>query len=105
MNRLRDEVRRLGRQPEHIELDEQLGDAGSSPFDAILGREQRERYERALAQLKPDDREAIVARLELGCEYEEVAESLAKPSVAAARMAVVRAVDRLIRLMAQDSAA
>ena len=35
-----------------------------------------ERYERALEQLKPEDREAIIARVEMGYSYEELAEAL-----------------------------
>ena len=104
MNRLRDEIRRLGRRPESVELHDELRDEGPSPFDSALSRDERDRYERALSRLKPDDREAVIARLELGCEYEEVAQALGKASVNAARMAVVRAIDRLIRLMAEDAA-
>ena len=54
-----------------------------------------ERYEAALASLSDDDREAIVARVELGGTYEEVAIALGKPSADAARMAVGRALLKL----------
>jgi RNA polymerase sigma-70 factor (ECF subfamily) len=105
VNRIRDEIRRLGRTPDMNELDGEEPDPGPTPWDAALSREQRDRYEAALGQLRPDDREAVIARLELGCSYEEVAQALGKPSVNAGRMTVLRAIDRLIRLMsAADSA-
>ena len=53
------------------------------------------RYEAALARLRPDDREAIVARLELRYRYEDLAVALGKPSANAARVAVSRAIRRL----------
>jgi RNA polymerase sigma-70 factor (ECF subfamily) len=58
-----------------------------------------ERYEAALASLSDDDREAIVARVELGGTYEEVAAALGKPTADAARMAVGRALLRLAEAM------
>ena len=67
----------------------------SSPLQLAIRQEQRERYEAALSRLKDSDRELIVARLELGMTYEEMAEALGKPSWNAARMAVVRALIRL----------
>jgi DNA-directed RNA polymerase specialized sigma24 family protein len=45
------------------------------------------------------DRAAIVARIELQHSYAEVASALGKPTANAARVAVVRALDRLIREM------
>ena len=41
------------------------------------------------------DREAVIGRIELGYSYEELAVALDKPTAAAARMAVTRAVKRL----------
>ena len=49
----------------------------------------------ALQRLKPAEREAIVARVELQLTYEELAVALDKPSKDAARMAVARALLRL----------
>ena len=49
--------------------------------------------------LRPADREAIIARLELQQSYEEVALALGKPSADAARLAVTRAVKALITTM------
>ena len=95
VNRIRDEVRRTKRSPVAAELDENQTDGGDSPLDLAIGREAVERYEAALARLRPEDREAIVARVELDRSYEDVAEALGKPSVAAARMAVSRALLRL----------
>ena len=54
-----------------------------------------ERYERALSTLKSDERNAIIARVEMGYTYEEMAQELGKPSAEAARKAAQRALVRL----------
>jgi RNA polymerase sigma-70 factor (ECF subfamily) len=73
-----------------------------TPFEIAVGCETLARYERALEALKPEDREAIVARIELGLPYSDVAAALGKPSVAAAQMAVSRALVRLAEGMAHE---
>jgi RNA polymerase sigma-70 factor (ECF subfamily) len=102
-NRVRDEIRRVQRQPERAELESGHEDAGISPLEYTIGREQAERYERALARLRPEDREAVVARIEMRLSYEEIADSLGKPSKNAARMSVIRAIERLVVEMADDA--
>lgn len=104
LNRVRAEMRRAGRRPRHEELDPleiepRRLDAGLSPLDEVLGREQAEHYERALAQLTPDHQEAIVARLEGGCDYDELAVLLGRPTSGAARQVARRAVLKLAALM------
>ena len=59
----------------------------------------RERYLLALKRLRPADRNAIVARLDLGYTYEQLALVLQKPSAQSARLAVRRALLRLARQM------
>ena len=61
----------------------------TSPLEAALFRETSEKYEAGLAQLKPEEREAIVTGIEFGLSYAELAEALGKPSADAARMTVV----------------
>ena len=99
VNRIRDEVRRTKRSPIATELNENQSDGATSPLDAAIGREAVERYEAALARLRPEDREAIVARIEMDGSYQEVAQALGKPSADAARMAVSRALLRLAEEM------
>jgi DNA-directed RNA polymerase specialized sigma24 family protein len=53
------------------------------------------RYDSALQRLREPDRELVVARVELGLDYEEIAGLLDKPSIPAARVAVSRALVRL----------
>jgi DNA-directed RNA polymerase specialized sigma24 family protein len=53
------------------------------------------RYDSALQRLREPDRELVVARVELGLGYDEIAGLLDKPSVPAARVAVSRALVRL----------
>jgi RNA polymerase sigma-70 factor (ECF subfamily) len=101
MNRIRDEIRRAGRRPAAGELPSQHPDESPSPLEQTIGRQAVERYEAALARLKEEDRAAIVAKLELGGSYQELAESLGKPSADAARMAVSRALVRLAEEMAR----
>jgi RNA polymerase sigma factor (sigma-70 family) len=98
-NHIRDEIRRVNTRPAMTELPESQPDLSPSPLEEAIGREGVERYEAALKELRPADREAIVARLELQQSYEEVAIALGKPSADAARMAVTRAVKALIQVM------
>ena len=102
LNRIRDELRRTKRQPATSEIDPEMQDHGRSPLEEAIGREAIERYERALATLRKEDREAIVARIELGYTNEEIASLLGKPTANAARMAVERAIIRLAKEMRND---
>jgi len=101
MNRIRDECRRVSRRPAVDDLNEQLVDRSLSPLESAIGSEAYERYERALRELRPGDQEAIVARVELGHSYNEVAMMLAKSSPDAARVAVSRAIVRLAELLSR----
>jgi RNA polymerase sigma-70 factor (ECF subfamily) len=99
MNRIRDELRRKGRRPDAVTLDGLEANTDASPLEAAIGAEAVERYEQALARLTPDEREAIIARIELGCSYAEMAEALGKPTPDAARKAASRALVRLAEEM------
>jgi RNA polymerase sigma factor (sigma-70 family) len=99
VNRIRDEIRRVGRHPVAVGLADDPADTAASPLEQAIGREEVERYEAALQRLKPADREAIVARIELQQSYEEVAVALDKPTADAARVAVTRALARLVKAM------
>jgi RNA polymerase sigma-70 factor (ECF subfamily) len=95
LNRIREELRRKGRRPDAIDLDDIPFDSDESPLEQAIGREAVERYEQALARLKAEEREAIIARVEMGYTYEELAEALGKPTPDAARKAAQRALVRL----------
>jgi RNA polymerase sigma factor (sigma-70 family) len=104
LNRIRDELRRNGRQPPNTELDEVQLASRDSPLEEAIGREAVERYERALARLKPEEREAIIAKVEMGYSYVELAETLGKPTPDAARKAAQRALVRLAEEMKHEGA-
>jgi RNA polymerase sigma-70 factor (ECF subfamily) len=103
MNCIRDECRRVGRRPLRAELDAESPGHECSPLEAAISVQGIERYERALATLRDEDREAIVARLEMGYSYEEVAVMLNRPSPDAARVAVSRALLKLAEAMRDGS--
>jgi RNA polymerase sigma-70 factor (ECF subfamily) len=102
MNRIRNEVRNAGYRPERGELDLEMPGDGRSPLEAAIGAEGISRYEAALERLDADDRELVVARLELGLTYAELATTTGKPSADAARMAATRAIARLIEGLRDD---
>jgi RNA polymerase sigma factor (sigma-70 family) len=102
LNRLRDELRRKGRAPSMVDLDDVRLEAAGSPLEEAIGREAVERYEAALARLKPEERELIIARVEMDYTYEELAEALGKPTADAARKAAQRALVRLAEAMTRD---
>ena len=103
LNRVRDEVRRKGRQPvtaadlELLELE-----SAASPLEEAIGREGVERYEHALTRLKPAERDLVIAKVELGYSYAELADAFDKPSTEAARKAAQRALVRLAEGMRRE---
>jgi RNA polymerase sigma factor (sigma-70 family) len=104
LNRMRDELRRHGRLPPLSSLDSTAGaetliDGSESPLEQAIGQENLQRYEQALQRLRPEEREAVIARIEMGCSYPEIADALGKPSADAARKATARALVRLAEEM------
>jgi len=99
LNRVRNELRRKGRQPDATDLDHVEVESLDSPLELAIGREAVERYEQALQRLTSEEREAIIARVEMGYSYEELAEALDKPTPDAARKAARRALIRLAEEM------
>lgn len=99
MNRIRDHIRRVGRRPAPTELDTQQEDPGPSPLEQAVGQEAVDRYEAALARLSDTDRELIVASIELGYDYEQLAEATGRRSADAARKAARRALIKLAEEM------
>ncbi len=99
LNRIRDIIRAKRRRPERVELPDNLQADSPTPLEEAIGRQNLERYEAALTRLRPIDRESIILRLELQYRYEELAVALGKPNAIAARVAVRRAIERLIAEM------
>lgn len=104
MNRIRDEIRRRQRTPAQDPIDTALINTalpakGPSPLEAAIGSEALAKYDRALERLDSETREAVIARIEMGCSYQEIAELMDKPSADAARMTVSRALVKLAEEM------
>jgi len=99
INRIRNELRKLTSRGQSATIDSGMPDDGTSPLEAVIAQETLDQYDAALQRLEPKEREAVVARLELGLSYAEIAEMHDKPSANAARMAVVRALLRLAEEM------
>ena len=95
INRIRDEVRKIGRHPAPAELPEDLAADLTSPLEAVVEAEAYDRYRAALAQLTPRDREMIVARIEVQWSLAEIAQRFGMRTADAARMAVSRALRKL----------
>jgi RNA polymerase sigma-70 factor (ECF subfamily) len=98
-NRVADEHRRAVRQGPTATLDDNLPDGHQSPLDVTIDRDKVRAYRTALLALGPDDRLAIVMRLERGESYDVIAARLGKPTPNAARVAVARAMFKLARQM------
>ena len=99
LNRVRDELRRKARAPVRIDVEELQFEAPGSPIEDAIGREAFDRYQAALARLKPEEREAVIGRVEMEYSYADLAELLGKPTPEAARKAAQRALLRLAREM------
>jgi RNA polymerase sigma-70 factor, ECF subfamily len=99
INRIRDEVRRIGRHPTPAELPEDLASEMPSPLEEAVRAEAYDRYRAVLVQLSPRDREMVVARIEAQWNLAEIAQRFNMRTVDGARMAVTRALRRLMDRM------
>ena len=99
MNSIRDHIRTTGRRPIGEPLIDTEPALDESPLELAIGRENLERFDAALGVLEAADREAIIGRIELGYDYDELAVALDKPSPGAARIAVRRALLKLATKM------
>jgi len=95
VNRIRDEIRRVGRRPERVEMSTEPTSDATSPIEAAIRVQAYERYRSAVGELRPRDREMVVARVEMQWTSEQIAHRFRMPSVDAARVAVSRALKRL----------
>ncbi len=95
INRIRDEVRRIVRQPPPVELPEDHPADRTSPLEVAIKNEAYDHYREALSHLTVKERELVVGRVEVQWSLAEIAHRFGLPSVDAARMAVNRAVKRL----------
>lgn len=96
-NRLRDQARRGLARPPSLPLDPGVIDDTPSALDHVLDAQAQARYVRAFAALDVPDREALIARAEMGYSFEQVAQLTGHKTAGGARMAVTRAVERLRR--------
>jgi RNA polymerase sigma factor (sigma-70 family) len=99
MNRVRNEIARFRTRPRPEEITDDLVFRGLSPLEEAVGAQVFERYESSLNRLSDVEREGVIARLELGCSFQEIAALLEKPNADAARMTVSRALTKLASLM------
>jgi len=101
-NRLRDAMRRAIRHPPGQELSVEEPALDPSPLERAVGRQLLSRYDAALQRLRESDRELVIARVELGLDYQDIANLSGRPSAAAVRIAISRALVRLAAEMGHD---
>jgi RNA polymerase sigma-70 factor, ECF subfamily len=101
-NRIRDIARQYQRKGAPHALDSEIPGHDFSPLDLAIGQETFERYEAALNRLRPEDKDLIIARIEMGLPHIEIAAMFGKPSVAAVNMALSRALVKLAQEMAYE---
>jgi RNA polymerase sigma-70 factor, ECF subfamily len=95
VNKIRDEARRSNPQKRRDEMPEGLVNPAASPLEEAVGAELLDAYDRGLGKLTEGQREAVILRVEFGYTYPEIAEAIEAPSTDAARMLVVRGLERL----------
>jgi len=95
LNKVRDEIRRTRRRPGKEALAEDLPERTPSPLENAIGMQFLEAYETALARLPENQQEAVILKIEMGFSNPEIATAIGSPSPNAARMLVVRGLERL----------
>jgi RNA polymerase sigma-70 factor, ECF subfamily len=102
LNRIRDLARRQKRRGPSDPLDSAILAQDPSPLDEAIGSETLARYDAALERMRPEERELIIARIEMGLPYSEIMVMFERPSVAAVHMAVSRALVKLAEEMTHE---
>lgn len=101
-NRMIDELRKVQRRPALQEMDQTYDSETPSPLEEVVGGQALKRYEKALAALDESSRDAVIARIELGLSFADIARITDKNSADAARMQVSRALVKLARAMGDE---
>lgn len=99
LNAVRDGLRRAAVRPRQTTIDDQLPDPAPSALEETIGRDLVARFERALATLEPEAREAVILRVEFRFSHQQIADALGKASANTARMTVARALVALSKEM------
>lgn len=99
-NRILDILRRAEtRTREGGDSTDTYADGQPSPLALAISSQEEERYRDALIRLRDEDQAIIVARVELGYDFSQIALLTGRPTPNAARVALRRAVVRLVEEM------
>jgi RNA polymerase sigma-70 factor, ECF subfamily len=101
-NRIRDIARQHQRSGPPNPLDSEIAGHEPPPDEVAIAGQLLDRYETALERLRPEEKDLIIARIEMGLPHAEIAAMFNKPSVAAVHMALSRALVRLAEEMAYE---
>ena len=102
-NLVLDEKKKISRAPLRGELRPDVKGSSTSPLERLIGREKLERYEHALEMLDADAREAVLARIEYGMTYKEIAEAMGGRTKDGVRMTISRALARMAAEIGHES--
>jgi len=102
LNQIRDEIRHAACRPGAVGICEEIAGREPSPIEEAIGRETLRSYEEALGRLSDREQQAVFLRVELGMEYQAIADALGIPTANAARMYVGRAIARLAEGMGRN---
>lgn len=95
VNLVRDYTRANGRRPGLVSLEDEDAPLADSQLSTMIAAQTYARYRAAVTVLSPRERTALVARIERGLPYEEVARRARCASAGAARVMVGRALRRV----------
>jgi RNA polymerase sigma factor (sigma-70 family) len=96
LNLIRDHGRAAGGRPLMVGVDEHSTSSRHTALDVLLARETVRQYRQALGLLSTRERAALVARLEHGWDYRQVAAHAGCLTESAARVMVGRALKRVL---------
>lgn len=96
LNRIRDEVRRIDRRGISVELPDEIRGHEPSPLERAIQAQRYEHYRDALLRLSGKDRRLVIARFEAEWALPTIVTHFGFNSSDAARMAVTRALQRLL---------
>jgi len=94
-NQVKDRAKWRARHP-HEPIDVDRPSPEESPLDAVIRRERWMPFQPAFEALSEAEREALIARFDLGLGYQAIAELTGRCTPDAARMMVNRALDKLL---------